>query len=161
MKLIFFVIVAVQILYCSGLPCANCTFPVIDKALAASVVKLNEESTIDNRFAVTKTELKDIISIGERLFLIDLVLDVQETMCPRETGLDWAECELKPLPTAETATCLSRVTVDIDVIVNVEVQCTDKKQITPIPHPIPKSESSSSESSDSSDENSSELSLQS
>ncbi|XP_067842947.1 secreted phosphoprotein 24-like [Heptranchias perlo] len=155
MKIILFVVAAVQILYCSGLPCGNCTFPVIDEALVASVVKLNEDCTIKNLFAATKSELKEIISTGERLFLVNLAFDVQETVCPKEAGLDWAECALKPLPTAETASCTSRVTFDIDVIVNVEVQCTATNRITPTPGLIPEFEtSSSSESNESSDESS-------
>ncbi|XP_051882539.1 secreted phosphoprotein 24-like isoform X2 [Pristis pectinata] len=155
MKIILFILSSLQILCCSGQPCGNCTFPVIDEALIASVRKLNDISSIDNLFAMVKGEVKDIVSVGERMFFVDLALDVQETVCPKDSGLDWADCALKPLATAETANCTSRVTFDIDVVVNVEVQCTEMDWITPKPRPIPDSESSS-ESNESSDESSSE-----
>ncbi|XP_072900772.1 secreted phosphoprotein 24-like isoform X2 [Hemitrygon akajei] len=155
MKTILLILSSLQVLRCSGQQCGNCTFPIIDEALAASVRKLNDISSIDNLFAIVKGEVKDIVSVGERIFFVDLMIDVQETVCPKYNGLNWTGCPLKPLEMAERASCTSRVTFDIEVLVNVELQCTGVDWITPKPYPIPDSVSSS-ESNESSDESSDE-----
>ncbi|XP_067842954.1 proteoglycan 4-like [Heptranchias perlo] len=132
MKIILFILAAVQSFYCSGQTCENCGFPVVIEALNASVIKLNEISTIDNLLAVTKHKVDAITPLGERLLQVDLTFDIQETVCLKDDVNDSAKCQLKPFPDAETATCMSWVTFEAGVIKNVELQCMSTNLTTPI-----------------------------
>ncbi|XP_067902548.1 secreted phosphoprotein 24-like [Heterodontus francisci] len=132
MKTILFIFAAAQILYCSGEPCANSTFPGMRNALTATVSRLNNNSTINNLFAVTSCNVQSITDFGERSFSMVLVIDVQETMCRRDSGIDPANCTLKPITEAATATCSCRVRITNRMIENVELECRSTYMTTPI-----------------------------
>ncbi|XP_067842948.1 secreted phosphoprotein 24-like [Heptranchias perlo] len=117
MKTIIFILAAVQILHCSG--------QFVNEFVDASINKLNEETTLSNLVAVTGYEIKGIILTNKGLE-VKLTFNVQETKCVKEAGVVLAECSLKPLPFAVTASCISTVRYANCAIQNVDLTCKRK-----------------------------------
>uniref|UniRef100_UPI00398F8CF3 secreted phosphoprotein 24-like n=1 Tax=Pristiophorus japonicus TaxID=55135 RepID=UPI00398F8CF3 len=97
MKIILFILAAVRILRCSGIPCEASTRPEVPPALNATLTKVNEESTLNNLFTVTGCELVNVTDAGERVFEANLVIEVQKAECLNGSGSDPAQYELKPV----------------------------------------------------------------
>ncbi|XP_067890719.1 uncharacterized protein [Heterodontus francisci] len=132
MKIILLIFAAVRILHCCELTCENCGFPVVSEAITASVIKLNEISTIDNCFSVTKHKVDAILPLEEHFLQVNLTIDVWETICLKDARNESVKCQLKPLPDAETATCTSWVMLDKGEIQSVEIECRNTNLTTTI-----------------------------
>ncbi|XP_041057580.1 putative uncharacterized protein DDB_G0290521 isoform X1 [Carcharodon carcharias] len=135
MKVILFTLAAVQTLYGSEQACENWDFAVVSKALTASLKKWNGRSATDCYFTNTRCNVNAIIPKGERLLQVDLIFDVQETTRRQDAKNDPAECRLKSLPDAKSATCTSWVMFEAGKIQNVEVKCSEPVSPNSIPTP--------------------------
>ncbi|XP_038646307.1 secreted phosphoprotein 24-like [Scyliorhinus canicula] len=103
MKIILFIFAAAQILHCSGIPCASSPNSEPPIAISETIAKVNEQLATSNLFAIVKCELISRIDFGERVFEINITIDIQETVCNVSSGMDPANCALIPIPDAITA----------------------------------------------------------
>ncbi|XP_072900770.1 uncharacterized protein [Hemitrygon akajei] len=130
-NIFIFVFAAAQILYCSAQRCGNTNFQLIELVLNATIEKVNENSTISNLYAVTRCKVLNVTDFGERVAEVKLIFDVQETECAKNSSSNPAQCTLKPISDAETATCTGVVRLENEIVQNVNVQCMDTNVTTP------------------------------
>ncbi|XP_038644143.1 secreted phosphoprotein 24-like isoform X2 [Scyliorhinus canicula] len=137
MKSLLLTIAAVQILHCSGMPSPK-------DALRASVLKLNKITEITNLCGITRRRVKDINRTGKQLYNVDLTFSVKETVCSKNSGLEFDDpgCHFRSKNSAEKGLCKSRVEYFADEVIEVDVECRGLKTID--------SNSESSESSENS-----------
>uniref|UniRef100_UPI00398EB09C uncharacterized protein n=1 Tax=Pristiophorus japonicus TaxID=55135 RepID=UPI00398EB09C len=128
-------IAAVQILHCSGVPSPK-------DALRESVRKLNEITETTNLCGITRRRVKDIYRTGKLSFNVDLTFSVKETICSKNSGLEFDDpsCHFHPRKTSEKGFCKSRVEYFADKVVDIDVECRGLKTVD--------SSSDSSESSE-------------
>uniref|UniRef100_UPI00398F8208 secreted phosphoprotein 24-like n=1 Tax=Pristiophorus japonicus TaxID=55135 RepID=UPI00398F8208 len=128
-------IAAVQILHCSGVPSPK-------DALRESVIKLNEITETTNLCGITRRRVKDIYRTGKLSYNVDLTFSVKETVCSKNSGLEFDDpsCHFRPRKTAEKGLCKSRVEYFADKVVDIDVECRGLKTVD--------SSSDSSESSE-------------
>uniref|UniRef100_UPI00398F8307 secreted phosphoprotein 24-like n=1 Tax=Pristiophorus japonicus TaxID=55135 RepID=UPI00398F8307 len=128
-------IAAVQILHCSGIPSPK-------DALRESVIKLNEITETTNLCGITRRRVKDIYRTGKLSYKVDLTFSVKETVCSKNSGLEFDDpsCHFRPRKTAEKGLCKSRVEYFADKVVDIDVECRGLKTVD--------SNSDSSESSE-------------
>ncbi|XP_055486810.1 mucin-2-like [Leucoraja erinacea] len=128
MKTILFVFAAVHVFYTSAQSCASSTFPIVE---TATIAQVNVDSSNSNLFAVTRCEVIFEANLGERLFLVVIVIDIQGTVCLNNSGIDPSICDLIPITNAETATCTSTITLQVGLFQNIQVQCFNTNVTTP------------------------------
>ncbi|XP_072434415.1 secreted phosphoprotein 24-like [Chiloscyllium punctatum] len=124
MKAFLLTIAAVQILHCSGIPSPK-------DALRASVIKLNQITETSNLCGITRRRVKDIHRTGKVSYNVDLTFSVKETVCSKNSGLEFddASCYFRPRNTAEKGLCKSRVEYFADEVVDVVVECRGLKTV--------------------------------
>ncbi|XP_051879780.1 secreted phosphoprotein 24-like [Pristis pectinata] len=118
MKSFLLAIAAVQILHCSGVPNP-------EDALRAAITKLNEISEISHLCGIISSTVTDLSPTGKFSYNVDLAFSVQETVCSKNSGLEFddSSCTFRPARIAETATCRSRVKYMADDVLDVDVEC--------------------------------------
>ncbi|XP_072434839.1 secreted phosphoprotein 24-like [Chiloscyllium punctatum] len=118
MKAFLLAIAAVQILHCSGVPNP-------EDALRAAVMKLNEISEISHLCRSISSTVTDLSPTGKFSYNVDLAFSVKETVCSKNSGLEFddSSCSFRPTKIAETATCRSRVKYLADEVLDVDVEC--------------------------------------
>ncbi|XP_043550485.1 secreted phosphoprotein 24-like [Chiloscyllium plagiosum] len=137
MKAFLLTIAAVQILHCSGIPSPK-------DALRASVIKLNQITETSNLCGITRRRVKDIQHTGKLSYNVDLTFSVKETVCSKNSGLEFDDpsCHFRPRKAAERGLCKSHVAYFADEVVDIDVECRGLKTVD--------SNSDSSESSENS-----------
>ncbi|XP_048455517.1 secreted phosphoprotein 24-like [Rhincodon typus] len=122
MKAFLLTIAAVQILHCSGIPSPK-------DALRVSVLKLNQITETSNLCGITRRRVKDIQRTGKLSYNVDLTFSVKETVCSKNSGLEFDDpsCYFHPKKTAEKGLCKSRVEYFADEVVDVAVECQGLK----------------------------------
>ncbi|XP_062906090.1 secreted phosphoprotein 24-like [Mobula hypostoma] len=135
MKTCVLTIIAVQILYCSGVPSTK-------EALRASVNKLNEISDITNLCGITRRGVTNTYRTGKLSYSMDLTFSVKETVCSKNSGQEFDDpsCSFCSKSIAEKGFCKSHVEFFADKVADVDVECDGLK--------IVDSESDSKESSE-------------
>ncbi|XP_078085402.1 secreted phosphoprotein 24-like isoform X2 [Mustelus asterias] len=118
MKSLLLTIAAVQILQCSGVPNP-------EDALRAAVMKLNEISEISHLCRTVSSTVTDLSPTGKLSYNVDLAFSVKETVCSKNSGLEFddSSCNFRPAKIAETASCRSRVKYLADEVLDVDVEC--------------------------------------
>lgn len=118
MKSFLLAIAAVQILHCSGVPNP-------EDALRAAITKLNEISEISHLCGIIRSTITDLSPTGKISYNVDLAFSVQETVCSKNSGLEFddSSCIFRPVRIAETASCRSRVKYLADEVLDVDVEC--------------------------------------
>ncbi|XP_067842960.1 secreted phosphoprotein 24-like [Heptranchias perlo] len=118
MKSFLLTIAAVQILHCSGVPDP-------EDALRVAITKLNEISEISHLCAITSSTVRDLSPTGKFSYNVDLAFSVKETVCSKNSGLEFddSSCNFRPAKIAETASCKSRVKYLADEVLDVDVEC--------------------------------------
>ncbi|XP_067842962.1 secreted phosphoprotein 24-like [Heptranchias perlo] len=124
MKSFLLIIAAVQILHCSGVPTPQ-------DALRESVIKLNEITEITNLCGITRRRVKDIYRTGTLSYNVDLVFTVKETVCSKNSGLEFDDpsCRFRPKKTAEKGFCKSHVQYFADRVIDIDVECRGLKTV--------------------------------
>ncbi|XP_059821946.1 secreted phosphoprotein 24-like [Hypanus sabinus] len=137
MKTCLLAIIAVQILYCSGMPSTK-------EALRASVIKLNEITEITNLCGITRRGVTNTYRTGKLSYSVDLTFSVKETVCSKNSGQEFDDpsCSFRPKSIAEKGFCKSHVEFFADKVADVDVECDSLKTVD--------SESDSTESSETS-----------
>ncbi|XP_072902877.1 uncharacterized protein [Hemitrygon akajei] len=125
MKIVIFIIAAVQIFYCSAQTCGVMAPPQAELALNATITKVNVEYAVSNIFAVQMCEVVQFILLTNGFALLDITISVQETECAKNSTLDLAQCPLKPISDAETANCTGRVLTEEDRVRSIITKCTN------------------------------------
>ncbi|XP_078085409.1 secreted phosphoprotein 24-like isoform X3 [Mustelus asterias] len=100
MKTILFIFAAAQIIYTSGTPCGDFSDPESQRAINATIRKVNEEFATSNLFVIVKCEVTSRLNFGERIFQVNLTIEIQETVCNKSSGADPTNCTLIPVPEA-------------------------------------------------------------
>ncbi|XP_069786585.1 secreted phosphoprotein 24-like [Narcine bancroftii] len=118
MKSFLLAIAAVQILHCSGVPNP-------EDALRAAITKLNEISEISHLCGIIGSRITDLSPTGKFSYNVDLSFSVQETVCSKNSGLEFddSSCIFRPARIAETANCRSRVKYLAGDVLDVDVEC--------------------------------------
>ncbi|XP_038646305.1 secreted phosphoprotein 24-like [Scyliorhinus canicula] len=118
MKSLLLTIAAVQILHCSGVPNP-------EDALRVAVMKLNEISEISHLCRTISSTVTDLSPTGKFSYNVDLAFSVKETVCSKNSGLEFddSSCNFRPAKIAETASCRSRVKYLADEVLDVDVEC--------------------------------------
>ncbi|XP_041057359.1 secreted phosphoprotein 24-like [Carcharodon carcharias] len=118
MKSFLLTIAAVQILHCSGVPNP-------EDALRAAVMKLNEISEISHLCRTISSTVTDLSPTGKFSYNVDLAFSVKETVCSKNSGLEFddSSCSFRPVKIAETASCRSRVKYLAGEVLDVDVEC--------------------------------------
>ncbi|XP_067890720.1 secreted phosphoprotein 24-like [Heterodontus francisci] len=118
MKSFLLTIAAVQILHCSGVPNP-------EDALRVAVIKLNEISEISHLCGIISSTVTDLSPTGKFSYNVDLAFSVKETVCSKNSGLEFddSSCNFRPAKIAETASCKSRVKYLADEVLDVDVEC--------------------------------------
>ncbi|XP_048455466.1 secreted phosphoprotein 24-like [Rhincodon typus] len=139
MKAFLLTIAAVQILHCSGIPSQK-------DALRASVLKLNQITETSNLCGITMRRVKEIHHTGKLSYNMDLTFSVKETVCSKNSGLEFDDpsCHFRPKKTAEKGLCKSHIEYFADEVVSIDVECKGLKMVD--------SNSDSSESNENSNE---------
>uniref|UniRef100_UPI00398EB4C2 secreted phosphoprotein 24-like n=1 Tax=Pristiophorus japonicus TaxID=55135 RepID=UPI00398EB4C2 len=116
-------IAAVQILHCSGVPNP-------EDALRVAITKLNEISEISHLCGIISSTVTDLSPTGKFSYNVDLAFSVKETVCSKNSGLDFDDlsCSFRPAKIAETASCKSRVKYLADEVLDVDVECQGFKK---------------------------------
>ncbi|XP_048455476.1 secreted phosphoprotein 24-like isoform X2 [Rhincodon typus] len=124
MKAFLLTIAAVQILHCSGIPSPK-------DALRVSVLKLNQITDTSNLCGITRRRVKDIHRTGKLSYNVDLTFSVKETICSKNSGLEFDDpsCHFCPKKTAEKGLCKSHVAYFADEVVDIDVQCRGLKTV--------------------------------
>ncbi|XP_067844320.1 secreted phosphoprotein 24-like [Heptranchias perlo] len=114
MKSFLLIIAAVQILHCSGVPTP-------EDALRESVIKLNEITEITN----------DIYYKGKLSYNMDLAFTVKETVCSKNSGLEFDDpsCHFRTKKTTEKGLCKSRVQRFADEVIDIDMECRGLKTV--------------------------------
>ncbi|XP_059823070.1 secreted phosphoprotein 24-like [Hypanus sabinus] len=118
MKTFLLAIAALQILHCLGVPNP-------EDALRAAIIKLNEISEISHLCGIVSSTVTDLSPTGKLSYNVDLAFAVQETVCSKNSGLEFddSSCPFRPARIAETANCRSRVKYMADEVLDVDVEC--------------------------------------
>ncbi|XP_020374170.2 secreted phosphoprotein 24-like [Rhincodon typus] len=124
MKAFLLTIAAVQILHCSGIPSPK-------DALRASVIKLNQITEISNLCGITRRRVKDIYRTGKLSYNVDLTFSVKETICSKNSGLEFDDpsCYFHPKKAAQKGLCKSHVEYFANEVVDIDVQCQGLKMV--------------------------------
>ncbi|XP_072434416.1 secreted phosphoprotein 24-like [Chiloscyllium punctatum] len=124
MKAFLLTIAAVQILHCSGIPSPK-------DALRVSVIKLNQITKTSNLCGITRRRVKDIYRTGKLSYNVDLTFSVKETVCSKNSGLEFDDpsCYFHPKMTAVKGLCTSRVEYFADEVVDIDVECRGLKMV--------------------------------
>ncbi|XP_067842956.1 secreted phosphoprotein 24-like [Heptranchias perlo] len=124
MKSFLLIIAAVQILHCSGVP-------TLEDALRESVIKLNEITETTNLCGITRRRVKDIYRTGKLSYNVDLAFTVKETVCSKNSGLEFDDpsCRFRPKKSAEKGFCRSLVAYFADEVVHIDVECQGLKTV--------------------------------
>ncbi|XP_078407454.1 secreted phosphoprotein 24-like [Cetorhinus maximus] len=124
MKSFLLTIAAVQILHCSGIPSPK-------DALRVSVIKLNRITETTNLCGITRRRVKDINHTGKLSYKVDLTFSVKETVCSKNSGLEFDDpsCRFCSKKTAEEGLCRSRVEYFADEVMDIDVQCRGLKTV--------------------------------
>ncbi|XP_048391315.1 secreted phosphoprotein 24-like isoform X2 [Stegostoma tigrinum] len=124
MKAFLLTIAAVQILHCSGIPSPK-------DALRASIIKLNQITETSNLYGITRRRVKDIYHTGKLSYNVDLTFSVKETICSKDSGLEFDDpsCYFHPKKTAEKGLCKSHVEYFANEVVDIDVQCQGLKMV--------------------------------
>ncbi|XP_060684034.1 uncharacterized protein LOC132817549 [Hemiscyllium ocellatum] len=139
MKIIFIIFAVAQILYYSdsGIPCDQSTNSQTPEAVNATIIQVNQMFAMNNLFRIVSCQVLNATDLGEGATDFEIVIDVQETVCAVNSGLDPANCTLLPTPDAKTATCTSQVQVRRNESPVVMVQCMNTSMTTPTPTSTP------------------------
>ncbi|XP_043550480.1 secreted phosphoprotein 24-like isoform X2 [Chiloscyllium plagiosum] len=124
MKAFLLTIAAVQIVHCSGIPSPK-------DALRVSVIKLNQITKTSNLCGITRRRVKDIYRTGKLSYNVDLTFSVKETVCSKNSGLEFDDpsCYFHPKMTAVKGLCTSHVEYFADEVVDVDVECRGLKMV--------------------------------
>ncbi|XP_072115845.1 secreted phosphoprotein 24-like [Mobula birostris] len=124
MKSYLLALVAIQILRCLGVPSTK-------EALKASVVKLNEISEITNLCGISRRGVTNTYRTGKLSYNMDLTFSVKETVCSKNSGLEFDDpsCQFRPKSIAENGVCRSRVEFFADKVADVDVECEGLKTV--------------------------------
>uniref|UniRef100_UPI00398E38F5 secreted phosphoprotein 24-like n=1 Tax=Pristiophorus japonicus TaxID=55135 RepID=UPI00398E38F5 len=131
------------LIYGQRLVCTSIRVPSPKDALRESVIKLNEITETTNLCGITRRRVKDIYRTGKLLYNVDLTFSVKETVCSKNSGLEFDEpsCHFCPRKTAEKGFYQSRVEYFAGEVIDIDVECRGLKTVD-----------SSSESSESSED---------
>ncbi|XP_072902857.1 secreted phosphoprotein 24-like isoform X2 [Hemitrygon akajei] len=124
MKIFLLVVVAVQILYCSGVPSTK-------EALRASAIKLNEITEIPNLCGITRRGVTNTYHTGKLSYSVDLTFSVKETVCSKNSGQEFDDpgCSFLPKNIAGKGFCKSHVEFFADKVADVDVECDGLKTV--------------------------------
>ncbi|GCC17052.1 hypothetical protein chiPu_0017431, partial [Chiloscyllium punctatum] len=124
-----------QILYYSdsGTPCDQSTSSQTPKAVNATIAKVNQMFAMNNLLRIVSCQVLHATDLGEGATDFEIVIDVQETVCAVNSGLDPANCTLLPTQDAKSATCTSQVQVRRNISPIVMVQCMNMSMTTSTP----------------------------
>ncbi|XP_043550404.1 G8 domain-containing protein DDB_G0286311-like [Chiloscyllium plagiosum] len=139
MKIIFIIFAVAQILYYSdsGIPCDQSTNSQTPEAVNATITQVNQMFAMNNLFRIVSCQVLNATDLGEGATDFEIIIDVQETVCAVNSGLDPANCTLLLTPDAKTATCTSQVQVRRNESPVVMVQCMNTSMTTPTPTSTP------------------------
>ncbi|NXU58624.1 SPP24 protein, partial [Turnix velox] len=107
----------------SGFQVYDYEVPITEKALNASLARVNSRSWGTNLYGVVRSHVTRVDMWDSDTYRLDLQFSISETVCTKASGRDPSTCAFKTGPFMSTTFCRSFVEVSGDEISNVIVQC--------------------------------------